>query len=206
MSEKTPNESHLFFFTNKGTKIKEGFHELSQIPNKIFAIQDTTSDHKDRFPIHIQFHIRLPKMFGDDYAHFSLYLTKDDAKRLKNQIVVDKGESKYAYRRRNPEKNRAQVYAIRNVPLKDHCERCGVKGVKLVRHHADYSKPLEVETLCLKCHKIADAERKDKNVSMKNRHCSTCGKIIDECERIRPSFKGRPCTFWIPKDLSGGQK
>ena len=116
-------------------------------------------------------------------------------------------ELKYEYRRKNPEKNRAQVYAIRNVPLKDYCELCGEKGVKLTRHHPDYSKPLEVQTLCLLCHKKADQIRDSSNPSSEeDRHCVTCGKTFGRCERKRISVKGRSCTFWVPKDEHGERK
>jgi hypothetical protein len=32
------------------------------------------------------------------------------------------------------------------------CNRCGAIGVKIEKHHADYSKPLAVEWLCVPCH------------------------------------------------------
>jgi hypothetical protein len=38
------------------------------------------------------------------------------------------------------------------IPRQTNCNRCGVSGVRLEMHHADYSKPLEVEWLCTKCH------------------------------------------------------
>lgn len=43
--------------------------------------------------------------------------------------------------------------AIRNGEFgrPDECEKCGKKG-KIHGHHHDYSKPLEVQWLCPKCH------------------------------------------------------
>jgi len=37
------------------------------------------------------------------------------------------------------------------------CGRCGRK-TSLQAHHPDYSKPLEIRWLCLRCHKLADSE------------------------------------------------
>ena len=42
------------------------------------------------------------------------------------------------------------------------CEHCGA-SVSLQGHHADYSKPLEVEWLCRKCHTLADSKRRNVN-------------------------------------------
>lgn len=60
------------------------------------------------------------------------------------------------WRERNPEKVaawRAVQEAVRTGELMvpDACERCGSDG-PLDAHHADYSKPLEVEWLCKPCH------------------------------------------------------
>lgn len=67
-------------------------------------------------------------------------------------------------RERYPEKERARNalnHAIKRGDLKrpTHCEECGGRGEPtadgrspLQAHHADYSKPLEVEWLCSKCH------------------------------------------------------
>ena len=57
--------------------------------------------------------------------------------------------SKYAFS--NRKKLAVRLQAWRKVPIADKCESCG-SIENLERHHADYSKPLEVKTLCSKCH------------------------------------------------------
>ena len=57
------------------------------------------------------------------------------------------------WKAKNLEKVKANIQA-RNIPLANHCENCGATE-KLVKHHPDYSKPLEVVTLCRICHKKA---------------------------------------------------
>jgi hypothetical protein len=53
----------------------------------------------------------------------------------------------------NIEKVKAHAKAKRNRSFikKDFCEDCGVKEC-LQMHHEDYTKPLEVITLCSRCH------------------------------------------------------
>jgi hypothetical protein len=55
------------------------------------------------------------------------------------------------YRERHPEKIKAEILAHRLVPLGSHCVLCGATK-NLQRHHPDYSKPLEIVTLCQPCH------------------------------------------------------
>jgi DNA invertase Pin-like site-specific DNA recombinase len=43
-------------------------------------------------------------------------------------------------------------------PMKDECENCGLKNVKLERHHPDYNYPMVFKTLCLKCHKFIEKQ------------------------------------------------
>lgn len=46
---------------------------------------------------------------------------------------------------------RAVAYAVeKGRLLRQPCERCG--ALKVDGHHADYSRPLEVRWLCLRCH------------------------------------------------------
>ncbi len=46
---------------------------------------------------------------------------------------------------------KAQSMAQYYVPLGNACEECGSKE-HLERHHPDYDKPLEAQTLCRECH------------------------------------------------------
>ena len=55
------------------------------------------------------------------------------------------------YRQRNPEKTKTQRIAQANISLANSCVKCGSKE-NLERHHPDYSKPLEIITLCHTCH------------------------------------------------------
>jgi len=43
----------------------------------------------------------------------------------------------------------------------DNCERCKKSGIKLLKHHKDYSKPLEVTWLCTPCHLLEHKENPD---------------------------------------------
>jgi hypothetical protein len=58
-----------------------------------------------------------------------------------------------AWSLRNPQKRKAQ-YAASNavrdgrLARKTACEHCGASGVRIQKHHPDYSKPLDVLWLC----------------------------------------------------------
>jgi hypothetical protein len=51
----------------------------------------------------------------------------------------------------HPDRRYARFVAWKNVPIGRKCSVCG-STEKLHRHHHDYSKPLEVITLCQVCH------------------------------------------------------
>ena len=60
------------------------------------------------------------------------------------------------------------------------CNRCGVTKAKFHRHHADHSKPLEVEILCPKCHAKADQELGNRPVQQP-KACKVCGAMFMPC-------------------------
>lgn len=69
-------------------------------------------------------------------------------------------EWKAAHPERRKAQNRAQA-----VERKTMCEGCSKEGVRLERHHPDYSKPLLVVWLCKPCHAIADKIRRIQEAS-----------------------------------------
>ena len=57
------------------------------------------------------------------------------------------------YATKNKEKRHARRLAYYRIPLGERCEMCGASETsgRLMRHHPDYSKPLEVMTVCYPC-------------------------------------------------------
>jgi hypothetical protein len=83
MSENQPTNSFLYFSTNKGSRLTEGFYPVNDEFLHIFACKETSDL---QHPVRIQFGSRIPKLFGKDYAHFSICLTKGDAEKLQKQL------------------------------------------------------------------------------------------------------------------------
>jgi hypothetical protein len=74
-----------------------------------------------------------------------------DAQRKWRKENPDKhGEQSRRWKKSHHEECLAQLHAQRKVALADVCERCGEKAT--LRHHPDYSKPLDVVHLCAQCH------------------------------------------------------
>lgn len=49
-------------------------------------------------------------------------------------------------------KNSIRQKAFRKIKRLEKCEGCGAEKVRLVRHHSDYNKPLDVIIFCDTCH------------------------------------------------------
>lgn len=94
----------------------------------------------------------------EHYLQFDKTRSKTEKrKRLRREVGKE-------YRGKHPERisaclkvRRARKKGLITPP--ESCPRCGYKG-KLVGHHHDYSKPLEVEWMCQRCHKKLHAEIK----------------------------------------------
>lgn len=124
---------------------------------------------------------RHPQM-GDGYLGKCKACTRDDVTehRIKNVGRIreyDRERSKLshraelrtrvgdAWRKAHPERKQAHVLLRRailagNVARPSHCQRCCATPGRIEGHHADYSKPLDVEWLCKPCHAKADQERR----------------------------------------------
>jgi hypothetical protein len=79
-------------------------------------------------------------------------------KEYQKQFAKDNAEYYRDYRINHLEKHIAGNEA-RKIPTKNYCEDCGrtreelaLLGIKLQRHHDNYSKPKEFRTLCEECH------------------------------------------------------
>lgn len=85
---------------------------------------------------------------------------KAKAKRSKRHNEIVK-----AWEARNPEKAKAYMKvltAIRSGKLvkPDSCSKCGKTNCRIEASHDDYTKPLEVEWLCVRCHRAKDRKYK----------------------------------------------
>ena len=80
------------------------------------------------------------------------------------------------------EKNRARYLAYKLVPIGERCEDCGATG-RLDRHHEDYAKPLEIQTLCRSCHK--------------KRHLADIGKTLRVETRVPCLERGHLLTWEV---------
>jgi hypothetical protein len=112
-------------------------------------------------------------------------------------------QSKLRTIHRDPERHRARTIAGRYAKIGSKCDKCGTTE-NLEMHHEDYSKILEVNTLCKQCHEARHLELKQAGIEiprpsleeLKNRHCDNCSKTWPHCGRNRVSVQGRPCSLW----------
>lgn len=100
---------------------------------------------------------------GHELVGDNLYICKDNSHQCKICLAEYQRERRKLnpsvslravekYNANNPDKTRVQAHArYHKAKLKkSNCEHCG-SDINLQMHHADYDKPLEVITLCVKC-------------------------------------------------------
>ena len=72
--------------------------------------------------------------------------------------------------------------ALRNRELvrPDICEDCKTSGVKIQGHHEDYSKPLDINWVCVKCHRKRDKILRDNRViePLTEEEINTCSEAL----------------------------
>ncbi len=86
-----------------------------------------------------------------NYLNYGKYRYCEEKNKEKFKLLHNKTQEKY--KKKNPKKIKAQQLAGKII-ISDNqlCEDCNTK-LAVHRHHEDYNKPLEVNFLCINCHK-----------------------------------------------------
>ena len=144
---------------------KETIIKIINNPNKICSWcklnKDKSFFHKDKnnlswvYPVCKKCRkIRCNISYIKNIEHIKL--KSKEYRKTDNWKTIKKNATK-RYNEKYPEKYKAK-YMVKNA-IRDwklikwiKCEKCWISNVKLHCHHNDYSKPLEIEVLCIKCH------------------------------------------------------
>jgi hypothetical protein len=92
----------------------------------------------------------ITKKYSKENAEILNIKSREWAKKNPEKVI----KQVYKWRKNNRYKRNAEANAQRNIPIPfgKICEVCKIELAKH-RHHSDYSKPLEVKFVCIKCHK-----------------------------------------------------
>jgi len=93
----------------------------------------------------------------ENYRKNPLYKEKSKIWRIRNIEKAKKQDKQYYEENKfkSEAKTKAGIYNKKHRIKKHYCKHCGIlesKKIKLYMHHPDYSKPIEVITLCASCH------------------------------------------------------
>ena len=90
--------------------------------------------------------------------------SRESHRRWRRRNRAAAAASAQRWKKRNPERERAHQ-AVRAAVLggllrrPDCCENCG-RARQVVAHHADYSRPLDVDWLCRRCHSARHVDKR----------------------------------------------
>ena len=103
------------------------------------------------------------------YSNRDLELARTKSYRQTEKGKLSARTSVETYQINNPEKKIARMAVNNAIKRKEmfrpsECGRCGRSDLRIEGHHADYTKILEVEWLCSKCHNQHHAQYGKSNV------------------------------------------
>lgn len=88
----------------------------------------------------------IRRYYQDNKAHFQEYARNYRVNHKEQHRINNK-----KWNETHKEAVSAKHKAARHIPLDAQCKICS-SSINLHRHHPDYSKPLQVVTLCCSCH------------------------------------------------------
>jgi hypothetical protein len=113
---------------------------------RVSAIMTNKEYYRKYYEEHKESYKKYSRKYRMEHPDKMRELRREHYQRHRRQEIL----ARKCYKQEHPEINEAHVKA-RGMPFQDHCEICGSTG-KLLKHHFDYSKPLDVHTFCYKCH------------------------------------------------------
>lgn len=113
----------------------------------------SSEDKKARARIHMRKKREDPVYREKEHAYYKRWYQENGRNRADNYL-----ESILEWQQEHPDRVKAEVQlqeAVRKGEIRKptECQKCG-RVARLVGHHDDYSKPLNVIWLCYSCHKL----------------------------------------------------
>lgn len=118
----------------------------------------------------IRVHVR--EKYQSDEEFRAKTLARKRSWRLQRALSLSSNPSGTQGKRRvrrtkeNPFKAQARMLAATHIPFEAKCAICE-STVSLQRHHSDYSNPLQVQTLCNKCHTTVHFKERNSELAAK---------------------------------------
>lgn len=111
-----------------------------------------SANHRKKYPNKVKERIKIWK---DNHKG---YISKYNKKYKEENKEVIREQTRESNRKRQKElqekynlQRNARLKAGRHIKLDGKCEMCGERDAE-VRHHEDYTKPLDVQLICNQCH------------------------------------------------------